>query len=384
MQFDGAISPPSARPARATSLEPVSFPIRHNCAQSKNPLALGESLPGAPLHSIRKPYLLFLGDIRDAASGKTAFGLADWCREDCVGQWRLPSAAIDTGLPEMSAQAAAAAGARSLIVGVAPIGGHLPEHWIPALVNALEAGLDLVSGLHSKLTAIPILAATASRLGRQLTDVRQPYGTIPVASGRKRTGKRLLTVGTDCALGKKYTALALTRALQRRHAPVHFRATGQTGIMISGAGIAIDAVVADFIAGAAEALSPDNDADHWDIIEGQGSLFHPAYAGVTLGLIHGSQPDALVLCHEPTRLHINGFPEYPLVALNVAVQRYLEAARLTNPAARFVAVSLNTSKLDSDAREEALTTTEQQLQLPCFDPMRGGAERIADLLLAFA
>jgi uncharacterized NAD-dependent epimerase/dehydratase family protein len=338
---------------------------------------------GNEVHLFEKPYLLFLGDTRSAAFAKTAMGLADWCRGDCVGQWRLSKSAIDVGLPEMSAAAGVRASARSLIIGVAPIGGHLDELWIPSLIEALEAGLDLVSGLHSKLTNVPILASAAARLGRQLVDIRNPRVPFPIATGRKRSGKRLLTVGTDCALGKKYTALALTKALQERNVQVSFRATGQTGIMISGAGIALDAVVADFIAGAAESLSPDNSAQHWDIVEGQGSIFHPAYAGVTLGLIHGSQPDALVLCHDPLRFTLNGFPDYPIVKLESAVQSYLAAASLTNPAARFVAVSLNTSKMDDDARNQTITSIEQELQLPCFDPMRGGINRIADLLLEF-
>ena len=336
------------------------------------------------MQTIRKPYLLFLGDIRDDVSAKTAFGLADWCPGDCVAQWRLPGAAIDVGVPEMSASTAYGAGARSLIIAIAPIGGNLPQHWIPSLVEALDAGLDLVSGLHSRLNDISILRSTAARTGRELIDVRQSHGPIPIATGRKRTGKRLLTVGTDCALGKKYTALALTRALHRRGVRADFRATGQTGIMISGAGIAIDAVVADFIAGAAESLSPDNDPQHWDIIEGQGSLFHPAYAGVTLGLIHGSQPDALILCHDSTRQHVNGFPEYPIVDLQIAIERYLEAARLTNPAVRVIAVSLNTSKLDDAACKATMSAIERQLQLPCFDPMRGGADRVADILAGAA
>lgn len=333
------------------------------------------------MHAFQKPYLLFIGDTRNEAFAKTAMGLVDWCREDCLGQLRLSDAACSVGLKDMSASAAARAGARTLVIGVAPIGGRLEELWIPSFVEALEAGLDLVGGLHSKLADVPILAQTAARLGRQLVDVRQPQPGLPIATGRKRSGNRLLTVGTDCALGKKYTALALAKALREKKAAVDFRATGQTGILISGGGIPIDAVVADFVAGAAESLSPDNDPQHWDIIEGQGSLFHPAYAGVTLGLVHGSQPDAMVLCHDPLRFKVNGFPDYPIPKLSVAVERYLEAASLTNPATRFVAVSLNTSKMNEDAACQVMRTIEKQMQLPAFDPMRGGAQRIAELLL---
>jgi uncharacterized NAD-dependent epimerase/dehydratase family protein len=186
-----------------------------------------------------------------------------------------------------------------------------------------------------------------------------------------------LTVGTDCALGKKYSALALTRAMRACGLDADFRATGQTGIMIAGEGIAIDAVVADFISGAAEALSPDAAPDHWDVIEGQGSLLHPGYAAVTLGLLHGSQPDSLVLCHEPGRATINLYPDYPIPALDLVIQTYLAVARLTNPAVRFVGVSLNTAKLDDRSAAEAAASVERDLGLPCFDPLRFGVEAVA-------
>lgn len=317
-----------------------------------------------------KPYLLFLGDVRGAPLAKTAFGLRDWAGDDVVGQARLKGCDVDLGLDDLTVGEAAARGAKSLLIGAAPVGGAIQPSWIPSLVAALEAGLDLVSGLHSRLSDIPQVRDTAERLGRTLHDIRHDSRRFPVATGRKRTGKRLLTVGTDCALGKKYTALAIARALGQAGVDADFRATGQTGIMISGAGVALDAVVADFIAGAAETLSPDAAVDHWDIIEGQGALFHPAYAGVTLGLIHGSQPDALVLCHDPSRTAVNAFPDYPLPSLDAAMARYVEAARLTNPAARMVGISLNTSKLSEVEAVALLAQIGQTHGLPCFDPLR--------------
>lgn len=329
---------------------------------------------------IAKPYLLFLGDVQTDVFAKTAFGLRDWCNGDVVGQQRLKNCGVDLGLAELDAPAAVAAGARSMVVAVASIGGALPDHWVPSLVAALDAGLDLVSGMHARLSDIPVVAETAARLGRQLHDVRHTDRTLPIATGRRRSGKRVLMVGTDCSLGKKYTALALTRELQSRGVSADFRATGQTGIMIAGDGIAIDAVVADFIAGAAEQLSPDAAPDHWDVIEGQGSLFHPAYAGVTLGLLHGSQPDALILCHDPTRTAINGFPDFPIKPLNEAMSGYLEVARLTNAAVRFVGVSLNTVKLDPAARAAALAAASAETGLPACDPMQGGLGPIADII----
>lgn len=333
---------------------------------------------------LRKPYLIFLGSERSAALSKTAFGIRDWLPDETVAQWGLPDCQVDLGIAKMTPEEAYAAGARSLLIGVASIGGKIPEAWIPSLVRAMEAGLDIVSGLHTRLGSIPELAQAAERRGRQLHDVRHSDRQFPIGTGRKRSGRRLLTVGTDCALGKKYTALTLARALQARGVPADFRATGQTGIMIAGDGVAIDAVVADFIAGAAETLSPDAAVDHWDIIEGQGSLFHPGYASVTLGLLHGSQPDALVLCHDPLRTTINEYPDYPLPALGDAVQTYLAAGRLTNPAVRFVGVSLNTSKLDDAAAAEVAARVEGELGLPCFDPLRFGVDAAVDQLLAGA
>ena len=206
----------------------------------------------------------------------------------------------------------------------------------------------------------PELKAAAERLGRRLIDVRQPPPNIPVGTGRKRTGKRLLTVGTDCALGKKYTALAITGAMRRRGVDADFRATGQTGIMIAGSGMPMDAVISDFVAGAAEILSPDAAADHWDVIEGQGSLFHPAYAGVSLGLLHGSQPDVFVLCHEPGREHLLGYPGFPTPSLPEAIARHVAMGSLTNAKIRCAGVSFNTASLpacggrDADAGRRAI------------------------------
>jgi uncharacterized NAD-dependent epimerase/dehydratase family protein len=329
---------------------------------------------------LAKPYLLFLGDAVRDAEAKTGFGLRDWCRDDCIGQWLLPTGTVDLGLPVLTPTNAVRAGAKSLVIAVAPVGGSIAQAWIPSLVEALEAGLDVVSGMHTKLADVPDLKAAALRCDRELVDVRHPRTHFPVATGVRRPGKRVLTVGTDRALGKKYTALALTRELLGRGISADFRATGQTGIMISGGGVAIDAVVADFIAGAAESLSPTNDPQHWDVIEGQGSLFHPAYAGVTLGLLHGSQPDALVLCHDPTRLRIEGFPQYPLIDLKTATRRYLEAAQLTNERVRFVGVSLNTSNLSREQRAETIERIGGQLDLPCCDPLITGTGAIADRL----
>lgn len=318
-----------------------------------------------------RPYLLFLGDTPERGYAKTALGLRDWAPEHCVGECALPGG-ITIDLPRLTPRDARAAGARSLVIGVANPGGFIPENWIPVFLDALEAGLDLVGGMHAKLKDIPPLAAAAARLNRSLIDVRTPPAHIPVANGRKRSGKRLLTVGSDCALGKKYAALSIARAFKARGVDADFRATGQTGIMIAGGGMPIDAVVSDFVAGAAEVLSPDNKPDHWDVVEGQGSLFHPAYAGVSLGLLHGSQPDVFVVCHDYSRSHVLGYPSYPLPSPTEVIDLTLRLGSRTNINIRCAGVSLNTSSLDEGEAARLLAREQDVLGMPVADPIRGG------------
>lgn len=322
------------------------------------------------MSGIRLPYLLFLGDERNDSNAKTAFGVRQWRPEACVAQWSLPGGTVDIGLPRLTPAEAVAQGARSMLIGIAPVGGKISPQWIAPICEAIEAGLDIVSGMHTRLGSVDAIRETAARCGRTLHDVRHSEVRFPVGTGVRRSGKRLLTVGTDCALGKKYTALALTRAFQAAGHAATFRATGQTGILISGAGVAIDAVVADFIAGAAEWLSPANAPEHWDLIEGQGSLLHPSYAGVSLGLLHGSQPDALVLCHDPARLHIEDHPDFPIPPLEEVMDLHLRHARRVNPAARFVGIALNTSKMTQADAAALLEATARRHGLPAVDPLR--------------
>ena len=329
---------------------------------------------------IKPPYLVFLGDAADALAAKTSIGVVQWRPKLCIGQVRLPGCKADAGLPDMSPREAAKAGARTMIVGAVNRGGIISKDWIKTLTAALAAGLDLASGLHERLADVPAVAAAAKKHGRRLFDVRHPTQKFPIASGAKRAGKRLLTVGTDCSIGKMFTSLALERAMRERGLKATFRATGQTGVLIAGAGVAIDAVVSDFVAGAVEWLAPANTPDHWDLIEGQGSLFHPSYAGVTMGLIHGSQADALVMCHEPGRPHMRGLPHYQLPDIKTCIATNEAAARLTNPKARCIAVSLNTSKLTPKAAERAIKTMADKVGLPCVDPARGGVGAIVDRL----
>ena len=323
---------------------------------------------GAPLG----PYLLFLGDTVERGYAKTALGLRDWAPDRCIGELVLAGGTVTTGLERLSAHEAYLKGARALLIGVASPGGIIPPHWIPAMLDALSAGLDIVSGMHAKLVDIPQLAVAAKAHGRQLIDIRVPPENISVGSGKKRSGKRLLTVGTDCALGKKYTALSVARGLQLRGLDATFRATGQTGIMIAGSGIPIDAVVSDFIAGAAEMLTPDADDNHIDVIEGQGSLFHPAYASVSLGLLHGSQPDLFIVCHEPGRTNVLGYPDFRLPTIEEVILQTVASGKLTNPAIRCAGISLNTSGFSEDQANRLIAAESERLGLPVADPLRGG------------
>ncbi len=330
--------------------------------------------------SIANPYLMFLGDAADQLAAKTADGVAKWRPEWCLGQFRLEGCNADIGLPDMTLKEAAEAGVKSLILGVVNQGGFLPDSWISSLETALDLGMDIASGLHMRLTDLPGIAEKAEKLGRSLYDARHPTRNFATGKGHKRTGKRLLTVGTDVSVGKMFTSLSIEKEMKARGMKVDFRATGQTGIFIAGDGVSVDAVVADFISGASEWLSPDNDDDHWDIVEGQGSLFHAAYAGVTLGLLHGSQPDAIVLCHEPTRPHMRGTPTIPMPDLQAVIDANIRAGRLTNPGIRCIGVSVNTSALSDGEADKLLQELEAELGLPCVDAFRHGAARLVDAL----
>jgi uncharacterized NAD-dependent epimerase/dehydratase family protein len=329
---------------------------------------------------IQTPYLLFLGDAPDPLSAKVAQGIADWRPEFAIGQFRLPGCNADMGLPDLDLEAAKAAGAKTLVIGVANRGGYISPAWKHVLIDALMAGFDLASGLHNLLSDEPDLVAVAEAEGRLLHDVRVPDREFPIASGVKRTGKRCLAVGTDCSVGKMYTALAMDAVMRARGMKVSFRATGQTGILITGGGIPLDAVVADFMAGSVEWLTPDNDPDHWDLIEGQGSLFHASYSGVSLALIHGGAPDALILGHEPSRPHMRGLPGYDLPSLEALRDLSLTMAHVVNPACKVIGISVNTKALSEVEAHAYLAEVEARMGLPAVDPFRQGAERLVDAL----
>ena len=329
---------------------------------------------------ISTPYLLFLGDAPDQLSAKVAQGIKDWRPENAVGQFRLPGCGADLGLNDLTLQEAFDAGAKTLVIGVANRGGVISATWKQVLIDALRMGFDLASGLHNLLRDEPDLVDEAAANGRKLHDVRVPSVEYPIANGKKRSGKRCLAVGTDCSVGKMYTAMAMDELMRKRDMKSSFRATGQTGILITGDGVPLDAVIADFMAGSVEYLTPDNEDDHWDLIEGQGSLFHVSYSGVTMALIHGGQPDALILCHEPTRAHMRGLPEYQQPSLEALRDMALALAKVANPACQVVAISVNTQHMEDAAARAYLSELETQLGLPATDPFRYGAEKLVDAI----
>jgi uncharacterized NAD-dependent epimerase/dehydratase family protein len=332
---------------------------------------------------IEHPYLMFLGDAADQLAAKTAHGIVHWRRDWCLGQLRLPDCHADLGLPDMSIAEAVAVGVRTLVIGVANRGGVVGENWISTMIAAIDAGMDVASGLHARVSDLSEVSAAASANDCSIFDVRHPGRSFEIGTGFPRPGKRLLTVGTDCSVGKMYTALAIEEELSTRGAKSDFRATGQTGIFIAGSGVSVDAVVSDFISGATEWLTPENDPDHWDIVEGQGSLFHPSYAGVTMGLVHGAQSDALVLCHEPTRTHMRGLPHQPLPDIADCIEGHLTAARLTNPKALCIGIAVNTSAMQTEeARTALLQDLSAGFDMPAVDPVRDGVAAIVDMLEA--
>lgn len=331
---------------------------------------------------IKTPYLLFLGDAPDQLAAKVGQGIKDWRPENAVGQYRMDGCQADLKLTDMTLAEAKAAGAKTLVIGVANRGGVISQAWKKVLVMALEEGFDLASGLHNLLTDEPDLVAVAEATGQELHDVRIPEVEYPIANGKKRRGKRCLAVGTDCSVGKMYTALSMDKEMRARGMKSTFRATGQTGILITGDGAPLDAVVADFMAGAVEYISPDNDDDHWDLIEGQGSLFHVSYSGVTMALIHGGQPDALILSHEPTRAHMRGLPEYQLPSLERLRETALAMAKVANPDCRVVGVSINTQHMTEEDALAYLAEVEADMGLPATDPFRFGAGKLVDALAA--
>jgi uncharacterized NAD-dependent epimerase/dehydratase family protein len=273
----------------------------------------------------------------------------------------------------------------ALLIGIAPAGGQLPSSWIRMLASAIEHGLDIWSGLHNFIADIPELAALAKKHGVKIHDLRRPPSKLDVANGRVRSvdATVVLTVGTDCNIGKMTTQLQLLDAIRARGIRTKFAATGQTGILIEGSGVSVDAVIADFIAGAAEqlVLQCAKDAD-LVLVEGQGSIIHPSYSGVTYGLLHGALPHAQIMCAQPTRTAINRC-EWVKIPPLVDFIRMSEAAVTPLRPAPVIAVALNTFDLDEDAARRAVETVQKETGLPTTDPVRFDPGPVVDAIAGF-
>jgi uncharacterized NAD-dependent epimerase/dehydratase family protein len=278
-------------------------------------------------------------------------------------------------------------GLDALLIGIAPPGGQLPQEWRTVLARAIDEGLELWSGLHFFVADDPELGPLAARKGVRIHDLRRPPADLDVARGRVRqvdaTNTVILTVGTDCNIGKMTTQLQLRDAAVKAGLSVAFAATGQTGILVEGWGIAVDAVVADFIAGAAERLTLEG-ATKGEIVlvEGQGSIIHPSYSGVTYGLLHGSLPHAMIMCAQPSRATINHNPWVPIPPLPQLIELHERVAAPLRPAP-VIAVALNTFDLDERAALDAVKRTEDETGLPATDPVRFDPAPLVDAIARF-
>lgn len=308
--------------------------------------------------------------VDDVHAGRTAAEVTPFCERDVA--------------VVADVTAARALGATVLLVGIAPAGGKLTPAWRAALLTAIDLGMDVEAGLHTALAADPQISAAASARGVRVRDLRETPTDLDVPIGpQHRVGARVVhSVGSDCAIGKMSVTLELDRAARKRGLASVFVATGQTGIAISGWGVAVDHVISDYVAGAAERLVREG-AARGDLlwIEGQGSLLHPAYSGVTLGLLHGSAPDALLLCHKAGSTAIDGYPQTPIPPLPEVVAAYEAAVGWVRPA-RVVAIGLNTAGLDDAAARAAVDAAAQQTGLPADDVVRFGPDRLLDAVLA--
>ena len=336
-----------------------------------------------------KKYLVLAeGNSGDAHYGKTMRGIVHYAPDPVVAildSERAGESYRDVPIVG-SVHDALPLGATVATVGVATQGGRFPPAWRELLKSCIRAGLDVESGLHEFISEDPELTALASEQGVELRDLRKPPPDLSVPTGEnlRLPAKVVLTVGSDCAIGKKTVAVELDRAARGRGLSSVFVPTGQTGIAIAGWGIAVDAVVSDFLAGAAERLVVEGAARGGDLlwVEGQGSLAHPAYSGVTMGLMHGSAPHAFVLVHKALATHVEGYPDHPLPTLRELIDLHERASLRLRPA-RVAAIALHTGALDEDGARRAIAEVEAETSLPTDDPVRFGAERVLDAVLEF-
>ena len=331
--------------------------------------------------------ILAEGFSADPHYGKTMRGVLRYRREDVVAILDSEHAGeLQEGVPVVAGvNDALCFNPETALVGVATQGGRFPPAWRELLKSSIAKGLNVDNGLHQFIADDPELAPLAARHGVELRDLRRPPADLstPTGANMKVAGTIVLTVGSDCAIGKMTVSLELDRAARERGLAAQFVPTGQTGIAIAGWGIAIDAVVSDFLAGAAERLVVEGAKRGGELlfVEGQGSLSHPAYSGVTMGLIHGSAPHLYVLCHQPGPTEIEGYPGHPLLSLRALVELHERVALPARPA-KVACVALNTRLLDEDGARAAIAAAETETGLPADDPVRFGAARLLEALLA--
>jgi len=335
------------------------------------------------------------------ATAKTAIGVLRYAPFEVVavvdstraGKEAAECVGVGQGVPVVATvQDALARGATVVLIGTAAAGGRIPDGYRSALAIALDRGVEVWNGLHERVLADPELAAAAKRGHAKVRELREPPADLPIGGHRDRreAARVVLTVGSDAAVGKMTASLEIVAALRRAGERVEFVATGQTGIAIAGGGIAVDAVVADFIAGAAELMVCEAaERADWVVVEGQGSLTHPGFSGVTLGLLHGTAPDLMVLCHDASRRTVKGFERtgLPIRSLPECVAIYEEAASWRRPPgyprAKVVAVAINTREFDEAEAQDHIDIAHAETGLPAADPIRegaAGADRIASAL----
>ena len=335
--------------------------------------------------------LAILVNSDDPFNAKTAVGVLRYGRSPIVamvdperaGKTAADVYGIRPDVPIVASVRDVPAGAKRLLVGIASRGGQLPEEMRAEIMDAIERGIDVYNGLHTFLNDEPEIVAAAKAKGVKLVDLRAVPDEHPVGLGLPhRTGSTVvLTVGSDCNVGKMSVALELDLLARERGLRSTFVATGQTGIMIAGSGIAVDRVISDFVNGAIEEIVvPAAERYDWVWVEGQGSLFHPGYSGVTMGLMHGTAPEKMVLCHQPTRTCIRRYDEVPIPPLKTVLRGYEEAASWRAPS-KVVAVALNTYDLDEVAATDAIKRVEDDLGLPATDVVRFGAAKLLDAVV---
>lgn len=323
--------------------------------------------------TIPKPYVIFTGDASDYKQAKIAYGLLEWKPEACVAQY-VSSDFTGKIFPDVvecsSFDEAIAEGAKTLLLGFSPFETELPPKYNYVIEAALHAGLNVASGLHTKLEENLYFSNMAMLHDVEIFDFRHREAEFEKGQGKSRSGKRLLTVGTDCACGKKYTALTIHKSLTDINISNTFRSTGQTGFLISESGINNDTIPADFLTGAAEWLTPPNKPQHWDIIEGQGALSHPSFCAGAMSLIWGTQPDVIIMCHDPVREHQRGV-DRKIPNLKEEIDFVLDIARRVNPNCRLGGISIFGKDLSDSEAYYTIAKLNKRFNVPVFDPARG-------------